>query len=30
MGDIFLREMKPVLGPSLITVTQVRITPCWR
>ena len=27
MGDIFLREMKPVLGPSLITVTQVRITP---
>ena len=27
MGDIFLREMKPVLGPSLITVTGVRITP---
>ena len=27
MGDIFLREMKPVLGPSLITVTQVRTTP---
>ena len=27
MGDIFLREMKPVFGPSLITVTQVRITP---
>ncbi|MBP5542394.1 MAG: ribosome-binding factor A [Bacteroidales bacterium] len=27
MGDIFLREMKPVLGNSLITVTGVRITP---
>ena len=27
MGAIFLREMKPVLGPSLITVTRVRITP---
>jgi ribosome-binding factor A len=27
MGDIFLREMKPLLGPSLITVTRVRITP---
>ena len=27
MGDIFIREMKPVLGPSLITVTAVRITP---
>lgn len=27
MGDIFLREMKPVLGASLITVTGVRITP---
>ncbi len=27
MGDIFLREMKGVLGPSLITVTGVRITP---
>ena len=26
-SDIFLREMKPVLGPSLITVTGVRITP---
>lgn len=26
MGDIFLREMKSVLGPSLITVTDVRIT----
>lgn len=26
MGDIFLREMKNTLGPSLITVTQVRIT----
>lgn len=26
MGDIFLREMKGVLGPSLITVTGVRIT----
>ncbi|MBR4738988.1 MAG: ribosome-binding factor A [Bacteroidales bacterium] len=26
MGDIFLREMKGVLGPSLITVTAVRIT----
>ena len=27
MSDIFLREMKPVLGPSLISVTAVRITP---
>ena len=27
MGDIFLKEMKPVLGNSLITVTRVRITP---
>ena len=27
MSDIFLREMKPVLGPSLISVTEVRITP---
>ena len=27
MGDIFLREMKPILGQSLITVTEVRITP---
>ena len=27
MGDIFLREMKPVLGQSMITVTHVRITP---
>ncbi|MBO4599506.1 MAG: ribosome-binding factor A [Bacteroidales bacterium] len=27
LGDIFLREMKPVLGNSLITVTSVRITP---
>ena len=26
MGDIFLREMKPLLGSSLITVTRVRIT----
>lgn len=27
MSDIFLREMKSVLGPSLISVTEVRITP---
>ena len=27
LGDIFLREMKPLLGPSLITVTRVRVTP---
>lgn len=26
LGDIFLKEMKPVLGNSLITVTRVRIT----
>ena len=26
MGDIFLKEMKPVLGNSLITVTSVRVT----
>lgn len=26
MGDIFLKEMKPTLGNSLITVTKVRIT----
>lgn len=26
MSDIFLQEMKPVLGPSLISVTEVRIT----
>lgn len=26
MGDIFLKEMKPILGNSLITVTEVRIT----
>lgn len=26
MGDILLKEMKPVLGSSLITVTGVRIT----
>lgn len=26
MSDIFLKEMKPVLGNSLITVTNVRIT----
>lgn len=26
MGDIFLKEMKPTLGQSLITVTEVRIT----
>lgn len=26
MSDIFLKEMKPVLGQSLITVTAVRIT----
>ncbi len=26
LGDIFLKEMKPVLGNSLITVTKVRIT----
>ena len=27
MSDIFLREMKPVLGPSLISVTEVRGCP---
>ncbi len=27
MSEIFLKEMKPVLGHSLITVTTVRITP---
>lgn len=27
MGDIFVKEMKPVLGHSLITVTKVHITP---
>lgn len=27
LSDIFLREMKPVLGNSLITVTGVRISP---
>lgn len=27
MGEVFLKEMKPLLGQSLITVTQVRITP---
>jgi len=26
LGDIFLKEMKPVLGQSLITVTKVRVT----
>ena len=26
LGDIFLREMKPKIGNSLITVTKVRIT----
>lgn len=27
MGSIFLKEMKPKLGNSLITVSEVRITP---
>lgn len=27
LGEILLKEMKPVLGQSLITVTRVRITP---
>ena len=27
MGSIFLKEMKPKLGNSLITETEVRITP---
>ena len=26
MGEIFLKEMKPTLGNSLITVTKVRVT----
>lgn len=26
LGDIFLKQMKPVLGNSLITVTKVRVT----
>lgn len=26
LGEIFLKEMKPVLGQSLITVTGVRVT----
>lgn len=26
LGDIFLREMKPTIGQSLITVTRVRVT----
>lgn len=26
MSDIFVKEMKPVLGNSLITVTKVRVT----
>lgn len=26
LGDIFLKEMKPTLGQSLITVTKVRVT----
>lgn len=26
LGDILLKEMKPVLGQSLITVTKVRVT----
>ncbi|MBP5515739.1 MAG: ribosome-binding factor A [Bacteroidales bacterium] len=26
LGDIFLMQMKPVLGNSLITVTKVRVT----
>lgn len=26
MGDIFVKEMKPAIGNSLITVTKVRIT----
>lgn len=26
MGDIFLKEMKPKIGNSLITVTKVRVT----
>lgn len=27
MSEIFLKEMKPVLGNSLITVTSARVTP---
>jgi ribosome-binding factor A len=27
LGDIFLRELKTIFGNSLITVTQVRISP---
>ena len=27
LGEIFLKEMKPVLGSSLVTVTGVRISP---
>lgn len=27
MSEIFLKEMKPALGNSLISVTEVRITP---
>lgn len=27
MGDIFLREMRPTLGKSMVTVTRVRVTP---
>ena len=27
MGDILLREVKSSLGPSLVTVTNVNITP---
>ena len=27
LGEIFVKEMKSVLGNSLITVTKVRITP---
>lgn len=26
LGDIFLKEMKPVIGQSLVTVTKVRVT----
>ena len=26
LGDIFLKEMKPAIGNSLITVTKVRVT----
>ncbi|MCF0212324.1 MAG: ribosome-binding factor A [Bacteroidales bacterium] len=27
LSDIFVKEMKPVLGQSLISVTAVRVTP---